>query len=103
MKEAPAAMKIQPNTVLDSYRGKTAGDKEWKVGKDGIREKNGKRFEFEQLIVSPDFMRISEPYKNNLRKIGFDMKIRVVQVAEHVAAVLHAVSRRCNPNIPLTR
>lgn len=63
------------NALLDS-----AG---WKVGKDGIREKNGKRFEFEQLIVSPDFMRISEPYKNNLRKIGVDMKIRVVQVAEY--------------------
>ena len=28
-------------------------------------------------------MRISEPYKNNLRKIGVDMKIRVVQVAEY--------------------
>jgi microcin C transport system substrate-binding protein len=63
------------NALLDS-----AG---WKVGKDGIREKNGRRFEFEQLIVSPDFMRISEPYKNNLHKIGVDMKIRVVQVAEY--------------------
>ena len=63
------------NALLDS-----AG---WKVGKDGIRMKDGKRFEIEHLLTSPDFMRISEPYKNNLRKIGVDMKIRVVQVAEY--------------------
>ena len=63
------------NALLDS-----AG---WKTGKDGIREKDGKRFEFEQLLTSPAFMRISEPYKNNLRKIGVDMKIRIVQVAEY--------------------
>jgi len=72
----PLAKNIQlANALLDS-----AG---WKVKKDGIREKDGKRFEFEQLLTSPDFMRISEPYKNNLRKIGVDMKIRVVQVAEY--------------------
>ena len=63
------------NELLDS-----AG---WKVGKDGIREKDGKRFEFEQLLTSQDFMRISEPYRNNLLKIGVDMKIRIVQVAEY--------------------
>jgi len=63
------------NALLDS-----AG---WKPGKDGIRVKDGKRFEIEHLLTSPDFMRISEPYKNNLRKIGVDMKIRVMQVAEY--------------------
>ncbi|GJL80154.1 MAG: ABC transporter [Nitrospinaceae bacterium] len=63
------------NALLDS-----AG---WKVGKDGIREKDGKRFTFEHLLTSPQFMRISEPYKNNLRKIGIEMKIRIVQIAEY--------------------
>ena len=54
-----------------------------KFGPDGIRMKDGKRFEIEHLLTSPDFMRISEPYKNNLLKIGVDMIIRVVQVAEY--------------------
>lgn len=63
------------NALLDS-----AG---WKMGEDGIRKKNGKRFVIEHLLASPDFMRISEPYKNNLRKIGVEMNIRIVQVAEY--------------------
>ena len=72
----PLSKDIQlANALLDS-----AG---WKRGKDGIREKDGKRFEFEHLIISPDFSRISEPFKNNLRKIGIEMKIRIVQVAEY--------------------
>jgi microcin C transport system substrate-binding protein len=63
------------NRLLDS-----AG---WKMGEDGIRVKDGKRFVIEHLLASPDFMRISEPYKNNLRKIGIEMNIRIVQVAEY--------------------
>jgi microcin C transport system substrate-binding protein len=55
----------------------------WKMGEDGIRVKDGKRFVIEHLLASPDFMRISEPYKNNLRKIGVEMNIRIVQVAEY--------------------
>ena len=55
----------------------------WKVGEDGIREKGGTHFEFQLLLASPDFMRIAEPYKNNLRKIGVDMDIKVMQIAEY--------------------
>ncbi|MBI4388795.1 MAG: ABC transporter substrate-binding protein [Nitrospinae bacterium] len=55
----------------------------WKVGTDGIRVKNGKPLRFQLLIDSPAFIRISEPYKNNLRKIGVDMDIKTVQVAEY--------------------
>ncbi|MFQ5444350.1 MAG: extracellular solute-binding protein, partial [Nitrospinales bacterium] len=55
----------------------------WKVGPDGIRIKNGQPFKFQLLLSAPTWMRISEPYKNNLRKIGVDMEIKTVQVAEY--------------------
>ncbi len=55
----------------------------WKLGKDGIRTKDGQPFTFEILLVSPAFQRIVEPYKNNLKKIGVDMDVKVVQVAQY--------------------
>ena len=63
------------NALLDSVQ--------WKIGSDGIRIKNGKRMAFQLLLVSPDFMRIAEPYKNNLKKIGVEMDIKVAQIAEY--------------------
>jgi microcin C transport system substrate-binding protein len=71
----PAEKNIQvANALLDR-----AG---WKIGKDGIREKGGKKFQFTMLLDSPMWQRISEPYKNNLKKIGVEMKIKTVQAAE---------------------
>ena len=55
----------------------------WKVGADGIRVKNGKRLAVKILLDGAGFERIVEPYKNNLRKIGFDMEIKKMQVAEY--------------------
>jgi microcin C transport system substrate-binding protein len=55
----------------------------WKIGKDGIREKDGKKLAFELLLNSPLWQRISEPYKNNLKKIGVNLKIKLVQPAEY--------------------
>jgi len=55
----------------------------WKLGPDGVRIKNNKRLVFELLLTSPDFMRIAEPYKNNLKKIGVGMEIKVAQIAEY--------------------
>ena len=55
----------------------------WKLGEDGIREKNGKKFQFEMLLDEPQWHRITEPYKNNLKKIGVDMEIKLVQAAQY--------------------
>jgi microcin C transport system substrate-binding protein len=55
----------------------------WKIGKDGIREKNGKKFNIELLLNNPLWQRISEPYKNNLKKIGVDLSMKLVQPAEY--------------------
>jgi microcin C transport system substrate-binding protein len=63
------------NALLDS-----AG---WKIGSDGIRSKGKDRMEFELLLAGPGFQRIAEPYKNNLKKIGVHMSIKVIQVAEY--------------------
>ena len=63
------------NALLDS-----AG---WKIGSDGIRSKGKDRMEFELLLAGPGFQRIAEPYKNNLKKIGAHMSIKVIQVAEY--------------------
>jgi microcin C transport system substrate-binding protein len=63
------------NALLDS-----AG---WKIGADGIRTKGNQRLQFELLLAGPGFQRIAEPYKNNLKKIGVQLDIKVVQVAEY--------------------
>ncbi len=63
------------NKLLDS-----AG---WKRGADGVRSKNGKRLAFDLLLASPAFQRITEPYKNNLKSIGVEVKIMLVQVAQY--------------------
>ncbi len=63
------------NSLLDS-----AG---WEIGSDGIRSKGNHRMEFELLLAGPGFQRIAEPYKNNLKKIGVRMDIKVVQIAEY--------------------
>ena len=63
------------NELLDS-----AG---WKIGADGIRTKGNQRLQFELLLAGPGFQRIAEPYKNNLKKIGVGLDIKVVQVAEY--------------------
>ncbi len=55
----------------------------WILGKDGTRVKNGKRLSFEIILAGPGFLRITEPYKNNLQKIGVNMKVNVVQVAQY--------------------
>ena len=38
---------------------------------------------FELLLAGPGFQRIAEPYKNNLKKIGVHLDIKVVQIAEY--------------------
>ena len=71
-----AANNIQvANALLDS-----AG---WKIGSAGIRTKGNNQLRFELLLAGPGFQRIAEPYKNNLKKIGVHLDIKVVQVAEY--------------------
>ena len=63
------------NTLLDS-----AG---WGMGANGIRSKMGKQMVIKLVLNSPLFQRIVEPYKNNLKKIGVKLDIKVVQIAKY--------------------
>jgi microcin C transport system substrate-binding protein len=63
------------NALLDS-----AG---WKMKADGIRSKNGKSMTIKLILNSPLFQRIVEPYKSNLKRIGLNLDIKVVQIAKY--------------------
>ncbi len=73
--QSPAKNIALANKLLDS-----AG---WKIGQDGIRTKGNARMSFTIILASPQFERIVEPYKINLKKIGAEMKVKVVQVAQY--------------------
>ncbi len=63
------------NKLLDS-----AG---WEMGPDGIRSKGDQKMRFSIILVSPQFERIVEPYKTNLKKIGVDLEVKIVQIAQY--------------------
>lgn len=58
----------------------TAG---WQVGKDGLLEKDGKPFKFEILIGSETFERWINPMIANLKKLGIQATLRVVDAAQY--------------------
>ena len=43
----------------------------------------GKQFEFEILLVSPAFERIVLPFKDNLEKLGINVKVRTIDSAQY--------------------
>lgn len=55
----------------------------WKVQK-GKLIKDGKPFEFEILLVLPDFERIVMPFKKNLEKLGITLNIRTVDTSQYL-------------------
>lgn len=55
----------------------------WKLGADGIRQKDGKRLSFEILDDNPQFERWTLPFIANLKKIGVEAKFRVVDPAQY--------------------
>lgn len=55
----------------------------WVMGKDGLLEKNGQPFRFEILVNSVAFQRWINPMIGNLKKLGIEAKIRVVETAQY--------------------
>ena len=55
----------------------------WVLGEDGILERNGEKFSFEVLLYSPAFKRWFNPIISNLRKLGIEANIRIVDVAQY--------------------
>ncbi|MCG8594652.1 MAG: extracellular solute-binding protein [Kiloniellales bacterium] len=61
----------------------------WEVDDDGVLRNvtTGRRFTFEFLLVSPDFQRIVLPFKRNLKRLGIDMRVRLVDSSQYINRV----------------
>ena len=49
-----------------------------------INNRTGKEFKFELLLVQPSFERVVLPFKKNLKRIGIDMSIRLVDSSQYI-------------------
>ncbi|MEO3427551.1 extracellular solute-binding protein [Pelagibius sp. CAU 1746] len=65
---------------------KLLGEAGWKVDDEGVLRNvdSGRPFAFEFLLVSTDFQRIVLPMARNLRRIGIDMKVRLVDSSQYI-------------------
>lgn len=55
----------------------------WKLGKSGLLEKEGKPFKFEILEDNQVFERWTNPMISNLKKLGIEAKLRLVDSAQY--------------------
>ena len=58
----------------------------WKVDEDGVLRSidTGEPFVFEFLLVSPDFQRIVLPMARNMKRLGIDMRVRLVDTSQYI-------------------
>ncbi len=49
-----------------------------------VNEESGQAFEFEILLVSPAFERIVLPFVRNLRRLGIDARVRLVDQSQYI-------------------
>ncbi len=62
------------------------GEAGWEVDGKGVlrNRESGRPFAFEFLLVSPDFQRIVLPMARNLKRIGIDMRVRLVDSSQYI-------------------
>jgi len=58
-------------------------DAGWVLGSDGVLERDGHKFKFEILLESPAFTRWINPMVENLKKLGIEANLRVVDAAQY--------------------
>ena len=63
--------------------GKLLDEAGWKVGPEGVRQKDGQALSIEFLSNSPAFERISGPYIKNLKLMGVDAEYRQIDAAQY--------------------
>lgn len=56
-------------------------DAGWTIQDGVLRNKEGKKFSFEILLVSPFFERVIAPYVRNLEKLGMEVDYRTIDLA----------------------
>lgn len=49
-----------------------------------VNEKTGEPFEFEMLLVQPEFERVVLPFAQNLQRIGIKMNVRTIDTAQYI-------------------
>ncbi len=64
-------------TILD--------DAGWKLGADKVRVKDGVRLSFEIIVSNPAFERWFSPFIQNLKRIGVEATLRVLDTAQYMA------------------
>lgn len=63
---------------------KLLNDAGWKIHNGKLVDKSGKPFAFEIIIAQPELERVINPFRQNLARLGIDMKIRVVDVPQYI-------------------
>ena len=56
----------------------------WQVKQGKLTNANGQTFEFELLLVQKEFERVVAPFIRNLKKIGIETRIRIVDVSQYI-------------------
>ena len=57
----------------------------WKLEAGKLSNESGEAFEFEILLVQPEFERIVAPFIQNLEKLGVGVNIRIVDVSQYIS------------------
>lgn len=56
----------------------------WELKKGKLVNEDGRRFEFELLLLQPSLEKIAIPFKKNLERLGIEASIRFVDTAQYV-------------------
>ncbi|MDX1594130.1 MAG: extracellular solute-binding protein [Gammaproteobacteria bacterium] len=72
------------DNLREAYELLTAAG--WRVqdNRQLVHAETGRPFEFEILLVSPLFERITLPYKQNLERLGINVRVRTVDTAQYI-------------------
>ena len=72
--------RIQLRTAM-----KILDDAGWALGDDKIRQKDGVRLSFEVIVNNPAFERWFSPFVQNLKRVGIEATLRVLDTAQYTA------------------
>ncbi|WP_421862258.1 extracellular solute-binding protein [Motiliproteus sp.] len=56
----------------------------WQIKQGKLTNANGQTFNFELLLVQKEFERVVAPFIRNLKKMGIDVRIRIVDVSQYI-------------------
>jgi microcin C transport system substrate-binding protein len=63
------------------------GQASWHVDKDKLVDAKGQQMKFEILLIQPEFERIVLPFVRNLKRIGIEASVRLVDTSQYINRV----------------